>query len=249
METRPLPAVPPAPILVAYFPLNDPKVPLKTLDIYAAAGVNVVELGLKAADPSYDGKIVRSSMERALGTGAVEEAWGAADYLRQNHPQMMRVLFCYPETPVRRAADEWQWLDGVLCLATDADKQDEVACKAMARGARRVEFLAHGFGDGDLLRANRADGYVMVQYSPGKTGIRNSLSVDLGPALRRVWDHDISVPIVTGVGISTADQARYAMDTGADGIVIGSKLVRMAAKSPAAIADYLGGMREVLNGA
>ena len=48
-----------------------------------------------------------------------------------------------------------------------------------------------------------------------------------------------SVPIALGFGISSPEQGRAAADAGADGVIVGSKLVRIAAESadPAAAVE------------
>ena len=45
--------------LAAYFPVNDPEMPLSRLAAYDVAKVDVVELGMKAADAFADGARLR----------------------------------------------------------------------------------------------------------------------------------------------------------------------------------------------
>jgi tryptophan synthase alpha chain len=63
--------------LVVYFPLADPAVPTELIDLYADAGVDVVECGWPARNPYLDGPDVRASMARAL-SGAPATALAAA---------------------------------------------------------------------------------------------------------------------------------------------------------------------------
>ena len=63
--------------LVVYFPLADPAVPAEFLDLYAGAGVDIVEFGWPARNPYLDGPDVRASMARAL-SGAPAAALEAA---------------------------------------------------------------------------------------------------------------------------------------------------------------------------
>ena len=61
-ETHQMPAC-----LIVYFPLADPAVPTAFLDLYADAGVDIVEFGWPSPSPYRDGPDVRASMARASG--------------------------------------------------------------------------------------------------------------------------------------------------------------------------------------
>jgi Tryptophan synthase alpha chain len=61
-ETHQMPAC-----LIVYFPLADPAVPMAFLDLYADAGVDIVEFGWPSPSPYHDGPDVRASMARASG--------------------------------------------------------------------------------------------------------------------------------------------------------------------------------------
>ena len=61
----------------------------------------------------------------------------------------------------------------------------------------------------------------------GTTGERTEL--DAGDLLARVKAHT-EVPVALGFGISTPEQAAAAAAAGADGVIVGSRLVRAAAE-------------------
>ena len=61
-------------LLAAYFPVNDSRFPLSRLAAFDAGKVDVVELGVKAADPFADGPTVHDAMTRASGIGVASEA-------------------------------------------------------------------------------------------------------------------------------------------------------------------------------
>ncbi len=247
--TRPnLPLPSDHPLLVAYFPLNDPWVPVGRLAAYGAAGVDVVELGLKSWDAFMDGPIVAQSMARATGMGQVAEAVAAAKIVRGFAHQALGVLFCYAGTGVQGAGDVWAEIDAVLCLGRDETQRLGVLAEAAAQGTQRVEFIPHTFDDADVARALCADAYVMVQYAAGVTGIRTGRDTSLRARLARLRAAGVRVPIVAGIGISAADQARDALDQGADGVVTGSMTLARAVEGQSALEDYLQMMREVVRG-
>jgi tryptophan synthase alpha chain len=69
----------------------------------------------------------------------------------------------------------------------------------------------------------------------GTTGERTEMAGGLATVIARAAAHT-DVPVALGFGISTPEQASAAADAGADGVIIGSRLVRAAgeASDPAA---------------
>ena len=80
-----------------------------------------------------------------------------------------------------------------------------------------------------IARASRGFLYVVARY--GTTGTRTSLPEDLSSRILAL--HQVtSLPLGVGFGVSTKDQVRSLASAGADGIVVGSAIVRHAAESP-----------------
>lgn len=236
-----------SPYLAAYFPLNDPLVPLDTLCAYENAGVDFVELGLKAKEPLLDGPDVRKTMARASGEGKVREAIIAADRVRSFKRPATGILFCYPEQHIVTANECWTKIDAVLCLATEPVAQKKIVQKAKKWRVQTVEFIPYNFDESDIARAKTATCYVMIQYSEGKTGIRGDFDATLQERIKTLRGEGITCPILSGIGISTADQAKDALAQGADGVVTGSMTIAKALESKNALGDYLSRMREALD--
>jgi tryptophan synthase alpha chain len=77
------------------------------------------------------------------------------------------------------------------------------------------------------LIAARARGFLYVVSLTGTTGERSCFPDVLPALLGRAKAH-AAVPVAVGFGIGTAEQARAAADAGADGVIVGSRLVRAA---------------------
>lgn len=75
--------------------------------------------------------------------------------------------------------------------------------------------------------ASRARGFLYVVSLTGTTGERSSLATVL-PGLLAKAKASATVPVAVGFGIGTPEQARAAADAGADGVIVGSRLVRAA---------------------
>jgi tryptophan synthase alpha chain len=82
----------------------------------------------------------------------------------------------------------------------------------------------------------------------GTTGERGELPPGLADTVSRVRAAT-EVPVAVGFGISTPEQARQAADAGADGVIVGSRLVRAAGEAadpPAAVREVVAEMAGAL---
>lgn len=235
-----------APYLAAYFPLGDPLVPLERLAAYVAAGVDVVELGLQTADPYADGPVIAASMQRSAGTGTLADIHPAMGLIRRSRRAVMGMVFAYA-TPLLARDSAWSNVDALLCLG-DGPLRERIEDAAIKGGARLTTLVPYDLPAADVARATRATGFVFLQYTPGATGLRDITDPALPIRLARLRAAGVTAPILNGIGISTPDQARQALDAGANGVVIGSKTVQKAVEGQAALEDYLNEMRAVLNG-
>lgn len=234
--------------MAAYFPVNDPKIPLDRLDAYNAAKVDVIELGIKTENPYADGEIVAQSMMRASGIGTISEANDAIAKVRSFEHNPLGMIFGYAEEKLVADRNEWDNVDGLLALGEQTTEQTELVSAASNHGVRITEFVPYGMPQQALVASSNATGFVFLQYTDGKTGIRHQLDDELSSRVKRLKQQDIKVPIFAGVGISTTEQVRHAMDCGVDGIVVGSQTVLKAIEGQAALEDYLCSLRDVLNG-
>src|SRR5947209_3869438 len=73
----------------------------------------------------------------------------------------------------------------------------------------------------------RARGFLYTVSVTGTTGERVALADRFGEVVARAKRHT-QVPVALGFGIGTAELARQAADAGADGVIVGSRLVRAA---------------------
>jgi tryptophan synthase alpha chain len=80
----------------------------------------------------------------------------------------------------------------------------------------------------------------------GTTGARAELSSSLDGLVARVRPLAGGVPLYAGFGISTPEQAAAAA-TLADGVVVGSRAVQVAEDGPAALREYVSGLRTALD--
>ena len=237
--------------LVVYFPLADPAVPAEFIDLYADAGVNVVEFGWPARNPYLDGPDVSVSMARAL-CGAPAAALSAARArLARGLASPKALVMTYAESdhpaPVNR--EVFGGIDGVLVVAPPND-QRRMAIEREARdsGAAISVFVPMVPDPEDEAAAGQADFYVMLQAAAGLTGPRASLDSANAGRVARLRASGVTAPVLLGFGVSNGEQARAAIGLGADGVVVGSAALRAALAGRAELEALLKDLRTGLDG-
>jgi tryptophan synthase alpha chain len=148
------------------------------------------------------------------------------------------VLMCYANLVlargVERFADELagRAISGLIVPDLPLEEADEVLAACDSAGVALVPLVAPTTPE-DRLDAigRRARGFVYTVSVTGTTGERRDLSADLAGMVART-KACTDVPVALGFGIGTPEAAAAAADAGADGVIVGSRLVRAAAEAP-----------------
>ncbi|MHB8246760.1 MAG: tryptophan synthase subunit alpha [Acidimicrobiales bacterium] len=233
------------PALVCYLPIGDPVAQHANPGVYLDQGVDVLEVGVPAADPRLDGPVIASSMRRARACGMNNSA--AARFIRAFREQLgdpATVWMTYPS-----AADEPEWITHVTesgvhgTLIAGGAPGDHPT----PPGIHQVGFLPHHPTDAQVAAAATATGYVMVAADDGVSGARTGLLPANRALLDRVRASGVTAPLALGFGIAGGDDARAAVACGADGIVVGSAVVAAAMDSAATLRALLQELRKAID--
>src|SRR5437588_1048486 len=220
----------------------------ETPELAAAAvegGADLVELGFPFSDPLADGPVIRHAAQRALADGMRTGA--CLDCLSRTRELVADV----PLIPMTYSAllEAYGW-DRFAVDAREAGASSLIVADLPAgerRGLQRIQLVAPTSTDDRLrLAATSTDGWLYLVTRTGTTGARTDFSPELAGLLERaraVTD----LPLYAGFGISTPDHARAAAEL-ADGIVVGSRAVEVAADGgPEALRVYVRSLREALD--
>jgi tryptophan synthase alpha chain len=219
--------------LVTYLCAGDPDLASteRLVPALAAAGADVIELGVPFSDPLADGPTIQAASRRALDSGTtLAGVLGLVTRLRQSGCQVPLVLFGYMNPIVRmgleafiaRAADAGA--DAILVPDLPLEESGTLSQLAEARQLSLVLLAAPTTPPGRLrLIGERTRGFLYFVSITGVTGARAALPEDL-PEKLRAARAATSVPVAVGFGISTPEQVR-ALAAHADAVVVGSALV------------------------
>lgn len=211
---------------------------LRALD---AAGADVIELGVPYSDPLADGPTIQGAHTRGLASGTT--LGGVLDMVRRVSPDLRAalVMFTYYNPILRRGAAAFckeaaeAGVDAVL--VPDIPLEETHGVRDVAGGAGlELVLLATPTTPPPRMAAIAAasQGFVYLVSVAGVTGARSSMEArveGLIATLRAATDK----PIAVGFGVAGPDTAAQVMAWGADGVIVGSALVKALgeAASPA----------------
>ena len=217
----------------------------------AAAGADAIEIGIPFSDPVMDGPVIQQASQMALDQGATPvSVLHEARSLDVGIPLAVMLYYnTVHHAGHERFAAQLAGAGIAACIVPDLplEESGEWCEAADAAGVETVMLAAPTAPDERLPRVcARARGFVYSVGLLGVTGERDALaSTALGLArrLKAVTD----VPVLVGVGVSNADQAREAC-TVADGVVMGASVVRRLLEGGAdAVGEFVGDVRHGLD--
>ncbi|HEX9416302.1 MAG TPA: tryptophan synthase subunit alpha [Gaiellaceae bacterium] len=209
-----------------------------------AGGADLVELGFPFSDPLADGPVIREAAERALARGMrTRECLACLAATRE--------LVTVPLVPMtyaslleaygyRRFEDDARAAGATSLIVADLPVEAEPEL-------RRIQLVAPTTpAERIRMAAERTDGWLYLVSVTGTTGARESLSPQIGALVERARAVT-EVPLLVGFGISTPEQAAAAAEP-ADGIVVGSRAVQVAAESGAeGLRGYVASLRAAID--
>ena len=220
-------------------------------DAYADAGADLVELGVPFSDPLADGPVIAAAGTEALRAGAtVPGVLGVCEAMAARLPV---VVMCYANLVLAPGAERFAGAlaaagaSGLIVPDLPLEEAPAVLAACDAQGLALVPLVAPTTPAQRLARIGaQARGFLYTVAVTGTTGEREAL--DVAGLVARARAHT-EVPVAVGFGIGTPEQAADVAAAGADGVIVGSRLVRAAAEAddpPAAVRDLVAGFAAAL---
>lgn len=226
--------------LIAFLTVGDPSPEDTTACALAAleAGADVLELGVPFSDPTADGPVIAAAAHRAIRQGgSLRAALRVAEAVRARSEAPL-ILFSYMnpviaagETALPALAGR-AGVDGLLVVDLPLEEGGALRDAADAAGLAMIPLIAPTTGPAREPRVlARASGFI---YYVSLTGVTGSAEAPLTEAGRRAAElaRRSTLPVCVGFGIDSPEKARAVADTGVDGVVVGTALVRAIAAEP-----------------
>ncbi len=200
----------------------------------AQNGADLIELGIPFSDPTAEGPVIQQANLRALSAGTTtDKIFDLVRDLRKDVTVPMvfmtyaNVVFSYGAERFISACAEIG-MDGIILPDVPLEEKEEFAPLCRKYGIAMISLIAPTSAGRVATIARQAEGFLYVVSSLGVTGVRSSISTDIPSLIAQVRAAS-SIPCAIGFGISTPEQAS-AMARYADGAIVGSAIVRLAAQ-------------------
>jgi tryptophan synthase alpha chain len=201
----------------------------------AAAGANIIELGVPFSDPVADGETIQHASERALGKGVTLRDVLTCVARAKQHIDVPIVLFSYFNPLLSfgrdRLANDAKEAGVDAVLVTDLIPEEaEAWTETLVRFDLDPIFLVAPTTSDKRLKqiARQARGFIYAVSRAGVTGARDEMTGDAEALVKRVRSVS-DLPVAVGFGISTAEQVRQVWQF-AEAAVIGSAIVSQIEK-------------------
>lgn len=225
---------------------------LETIRAVVAAGADLLELGVPFSDPLADGPTIQAATQKSLENGTtVKDCLAQVRELRQQGIDTPALLMGYinpilaygPEKFTADAAAAG--VDGLIVPDLPPEEAAELETLCAEHGLALVYLLAPTSTPERIKTVvEKSQGFIYLVSLTGVTGARNELPSDLAEFVARVRAQT-SLPLAVGFGIGNGEQAR-AVGRLADGVIVGSALVKRAAESPERVRELAQELRAAL---
>lgn len=213
---------------------------------------DAVEVGLPYSDPMMDGPIIQDASAKALEAGVSPSSTFAMIRETRLNTDVPVVVMTYfnpiHRMGIARFAREaaTAGVQGVVIPDLPLEESAELGAELSKKKTALIQMIAPNTSEERVGRIARASaGFVYAVSRLGVTGDTSELSGSVREFVGRIRPHT-DLPVLLGIGISTADEAREA-SVGADGVIVGTAVMKKMLAGDVAGAVALGkGIRRAL---
>jgi len=242
---------------MVYLTAGDPLTTCKELiKVLTASGVDLIELGIPTKNPKYDGPVIRASHKRAINAGiTVEKAFSLIE-----ETPARKVLLAYFDLALelgpKRFMESVSKSGVVSVLFPDLlidymDALDAYVKLCREYGLKPAFFVTSCFPHRLIAKLPSLNPSFIYLGLMASTGVL--LPITVSKTIRIVKGLVGDVPLLTGFALSRPQQIVTCVKSGADGVVVGSAVLRHLEKFAGAeklskLKNYISELRKALNG-
>ena len=212
----------------------------------AEAGADLIEIGIPFSDPVAEGTVIQAASKVALsGNMTTNDIFYMAEKLKGkvNIPLVFMTyinpIFVYGKDKFFARCKQCN-ISGVIVADLPFEEKDEILAQANENDVEVISLIAPTSENRIGMIANEAQGV---------TGIRKEIKTDIQSIVDTIRKYT-DKPVAVGFGISTPQQA-YDMAKIADGVIVGSAVIRIIDKygkeATPYLVDYVKSMKEAIS--
>lgn len=227
---------------IPYITAGDPDLATtaEALKVLDACGSDIIELGVPYSDPLADGPVIQAAATRSLEKGTNLD--NILDMLDKVLPELSCPvsLFTYYNPILKRGLGKFMssirdvGVQGLVVPDVPLEETELLREGALSNGIELVLLTTPTTPTERMKRIVEAsEGFIYLVSSIGVTGARSSVSGKVESLLKDIKEAT-DKPVAVGFGISKPEHVKQIAGWGADGVIVGSAMVRLLgdAKSP-----------------
>ena len=198
------------------------------------SGADLIELGIPFSDPTAEGPVIQGANLRALTGGVTTDRIFEMVRELRGDVAVPMVFMTYANVVFSYGAERFIstcdgiGIDGLILPDLPFEEKEEFLAVCRAHGVALISLIAPTSANRVAMIAKEAEGFIYLVSSLGVTGVRSSITTDLGPIIRTIRENT-DVPCAVGFGISNPEQAK-TMAKEADDDPVGSAIVKLIAQ-------------------
>ncbi|XP_062189556.1 tryptophan synthase alpha chain-like [Phragmites australis] len=204
----------------------------KALKILDACGSDVIELGVPYSDPLADGPVIQAAATRALAKGTTFE--DVISMVKEVIPELSCpvALFTYYNPILKRGIPKFMTIvkeagiHGLVVPDVPLEETDILRSEAAKNNLELVLLTTPTTPKERMEKITKAsEGFIYLVSTVGVTGTRVNVSAKVQSLLQDI-KQVTEKAVAVGFGVSTPEQVKQIAGWGADGVIIGSAMVR-----------------------
>lgn len=214
-------------------------------------GADVIELGVPFTDPLADGPTIQRAAERSLakGTNLSKIIRFVSSVRKKTDIPLVLMTYCNPVFKygfTRFAADAANaGVDGVIVPDLPPDEAGDFVGEARHKDLDTIFLLAPTSTDDRIKLVSRASsGFIYYVSITGITGSKLVIDRSIKKSIRKIRAVS-DKPVCVGFGVSTPEEAGITASI-ADGVIIGSAIVKTAHSAPSKLKRFLLSLRKAI---
>ena len=204
----------------------------KLVRVLAKNGADLVELGLPFSDPIADGKTIQGASMRALEGGMnTDRALALVKRMRRGGEGIPFVVMTYYNLLVAKGVEKFvkdfakAGVQGLIIPDLPLEESAGLERICAKYGMALVQLVAPSTDNARMKKIAKASrGFLYVVSVSGVTGARKNVRAGALALVRRA-KRISPVPVAVGFGVSEPAHVAALRKAGADGFIVGSRLI------------------------
>jgi tryptophan synthase alpha chain len=221
-------------IVGGYPDLETSKEIIKTL---IDSGADIIEIGIPFSDPMADGPVIQSALIKALAKGTTPlVCFNIVKELRKTYNSTPFLFMTYSNIVFSNNLDSFlkaakkNNIDGFIIPDLNVEDSQDYINITKKLGLATIFLSAPNTSKKRLVEiASASTGFVYMVSVFGTTGSRTKFekyTFEAISAAREIVNR-YKIPLAVGFGISSPDDGKKMLKSGADGIIVGSSLMKI----------------------